>query len=299
MTAVFNTIIQNNIIYISSALAGLSLLLVVIAMGSNTKENPADNRGGTTWLWDNGLEKLYDAMFRGRDPVSIGKKFGLEYDKYMVSCAVIGRKPNMKKEAMLRVLAIVIVVSTMPFSLLLVNPLPLMIGVGAYYFMVMSAVHGTHNKAKQKRKVILSDLPRFTDILHSALVIGTPIEIALEITANNLPGQLSTEMREAIAVMKMGANSWQGALEEVAHKYEVDALSDFVLDLITSAKKGVSITDAVARKSAEIKQDGLLRAKDKAAKMSNSILLPVAIFKMLPLILLLIIPVAIQILKNF
>ena len=283
-------------------LTGVGVLLLVIGLGSSDNKSSltlGQEKDKSTWLWTNGAEKLYDAIFQNKDPATIAKKLGLEYDKYMLACAVSDRVPNIKKETMNRVIAFALFFAGIVVTMLTMNPFPIIIGITAYYMLIMMVVNGAQTQAKLRRKEITHDLPRFADLLHSALIIGIPIELALEMTAKNLECLLSSEIKQAIAVMKMGANDWQGALEELARKYEVDTFSDFVLDLITATKKGVPIVEAVARKSVEIKQDGLYTAKEKVSKMTNQILLPVAIFKILPLVALLMIPVVMQIFQNF
>ena len=289
------------ITYIIPLFAGLAAFLLVIGLGGTDKKNLAAGRekSSGTWLWTNGVEKLYDAIFQNRDPIAVGKKLGLEYDKYMLACAVTGRKPNMKKETMNRVISFTLLFAGGIATFLTLSPFPVIIGFIAYYMLVAAVVNSAQTQAKVRRREILNDLPRFADLLHSALIIGIPIELALEMTADNLDSRLSLEVRQAIAVMKMGAKDWQGALEDLARKYEVDTFSDFVLDLITAAKKGVPIVEAVARKSVEIKQDGLFAAKERVSKMTNQILLPVAVFKIIPLIMLLMIPVIMQIYEQF
>ena len=283
------------------AITGLGVLLLIIGLGSGDKTNLTVEREEkpVSWLWTNGTEKLYDAIFQNRDPVTLAKKLGLEYDKYMLACAVADIKPNIKKETMNRVIAFTLIFAGIAITTLTFNPIPLFIGATSYYMLIITVVNGAQTQAKLRRKEIMHDLPRFADLLHSALIIGIPIEIALEMTANNLECRLSTEIKQAIAVMKMGAKDWQGAMEDLARKFEVNSFSDFVLDLITAAKKGVPIVEAVARKSVEIKQDGLYAAKEKVSKMTNQILLPVTIFKIIPLIILLIIPIVLQVYESF
>ena len=45
----------------------------------------------------------------------------------------------------------------------------------------------------------------------------------------------------------------------------------------------------------EIKQSNLLEAKERAAKLSNTVLLPVMVFKILPLLIIMLIPIMMQI----
>ena len=98
-----------------------------------------------------------------------------------------------------------------------------------------------------------------------------------------------------MAETELGAKSWQRALEEVALKYDVGVFSDFVLTLVAAYEKGIPIAETVVRKSSEIKQSNLLEAKERAVKLSNTVLLPVLIFKILPLLAIMLIPIMQQI----
>jgi tight adherence protein C len=279
------------------ALASASAFLIIAGtLGAN---NGRGERNNDDWLWVRTAEKMYDAIFQDRDPVLISKKLGLEYDKYMIACNVVGRVPNIKKEAMGRAAAISCFFAGVIASIVLFNPVPLFASVVVYYFAVSSVTRGVQSAAKRKKRQITLELPRFADLLHSALSIDLPIEKSIEMISKQLPGALAKEMRHAIAEVQMGAKNWQAALEGLARKFEVDTFSDFVLDLVTAAEKGVPIVEAVARKSIEIKQQRLLDAKDKTAKMTSTILLPIAIFKILPLLLFMMLPALMQIINGF
>lgn len=153
--------------------------------------------------------------------------------------------------------------------------------------------------AKIKKFRMIEELPRFIDLFGTALMIGMPVEEAILTTAKSLPDLLlAGEFLKAIAETRLGVYDWQAALERMSRKYEVDVLSDFSLELINSYNKGVPIADAVARKSKDIKQSNLLTMKERATKLTSTILLPVLVFKVLPLLALLCIPVIGQIING-
>jgi tight adherence protein C len=278
-------------------IAGLSIFLFIAGtLGAN---NGRGERNNDDWLWARMSEKMYDAIFQDRDPIEISKKFGLEYDKYMIACNIADRKPNIRKETINRVMAILFFFVGIVATILLYSPIPVIVATVIYYLAVTSVTKGVQSSAKRKKQQMKQELPRFADLLHSALSIDMPIEIAIEMISKQLPGVLAREMRYAIAEVQMGAKNWQAALEGLARKFEVDSFSDFVLDLVTAAEKGIPILEAVARKSIEIKQQRLLDAKDKTAKMTTAILMPIAIFKLLPLIILMMLPAFMQVTTGF
>lgn len=281
-----------------SALYGIAALLFTIGFGAIPKRSIL-GKNNEEWLYSNGFQKLYTSILGETDPVRISKAFGLEYDKYMVDCSVIGKTPNMEKETMMRVVGVFGFIFGILLSLILMSSYPIVIGCILYLLLASSIPRSTHSKAQSRKRQIANELSRFVDLFLSALEINFPVEIAITQTAEALPCLLSTELLEAMAETQVGAKNWQQALEALARKYEIDQLSDFVLDVITAYNKGVSVTEAVARKSYEIKQSSLLSAKEQTARMTNTILVPLVFFKILPLIVVLMLPIIMEIMEFF
>lgn len=118
-----------------------------------------------------------------------------------------------------------------------------------------------------------------------------PIENAMLIICEKFPSRISSEFLRAVNEMQMGASGWQKAMENVAERYDEELLSDFVLNVSTSYSKGISIADTVSRKANDIQDTNLLKAKERAGKVTNTILLPMALFQLMPMIVFLIIPI--------
>ena len=150
-------------------------------------------------------------------------------------------------------------------------------------------------KATERKDQLLHELPRFLDLLQTALYINLPVEEAITITARSLEGTvLSEEFQDAMSDVKLGARDWQGALEKIAKKYDIDEFSDFVLDLTISYHKGLNIYDMVTRRGKDLKQSNLFLMREKAAKLTNTILLPITLFEMAPLLILMMLPIIYQ-----
>lgn len=278
-----------------SGLYGGAAALLVLLFGSMPKKSLLND--GQEWLFHNFFERLFVSIFNETDPAKIAMAFGLEYDKYMLDCSIIGKEPNMTREAMMRVVGVFLFVLGIPISVILMNPIPIFLGIIAYYTLAAGIPRSVHSKAEQKKGQLVQEMPRFVDLLLSALEIGLPIENAIQETMEAVPCVLSQELKSSFAEAQIGAKNWQQALETIAQKYELDILSDFVLDIITSYNKGVSVKDAVARESFEVRQTALLTAKEKTAKMTSVILAPLVVFKMLPLVIIMMAPIVMEIFK--
>lgn len=284
-------------------LLGISVFLAVFALFSTPAKKNAIKKEESDvkedWLYSNFLTKLYDVLFGKYEPSDIAQKFGLKYDKYMLHCSIINKVPDMKKEAMLRVIGVASFFVGALLCLFLLNLIPFIVATAIYFLLVLRIPKEAEKAAEAKKTRMIVELPRFVDLLQSALDIGLPIDMAIKETANVIPCIISDELNLAQAQMEIGAENWQSALENIAHKYEITVFSDFVLDIITSYNKGVSVKDAVARKSYEIKQSALLRAKEKTAKMGTTILIPIMIYKIVPMLGIMLVPIVIQISNTF
>lgn len=276
-------------IYIVTALIALAAFFVVILIGTIflTPKN------GETQL--NKPDDVKDV----NDTKSTIKKLGIETTDYLINCNVANKEPEYDLLIKCRIgtlLSIMagIVIGVITFNFYIVIPF-MLIGL-----ILMEYPTKKMKKCADDRKAKLnSELPRFLDILQASLKANLPIIQAIEKTTSCLDGVISEELQNALSEAKLGNKSWQEALFDVAKKFENDEFSDFVLDLTTSYAKGVSITDTVENKSADIKKSNLLLAKEKSTQISNRVLIPVMVFEMVPMLAFILIPVAIQIMNTF
>ena len=141
------------------------------------------------------------------------------------------------------------------------------------------------------RGQISRELPRFLDLLEAELAIGMPIESAIKILCSNMTDTLiAKEFLDAFNAMEIGASDWQGALNKTALRYDVDILTDFVMNISIAYKKGLPIADVVAAKSRDIRNSFILKKKEESATVGNKVLLPVAVFQIIPMLAFLLIP---------
>lgn len=250
------------------------------------------------WLFHKWSEILYDQLVK-KDTIAFGRKIGVDVPTYLHNCDIAGITPNAKDILMKKLLGYILLAVSGVLGLITANVYILLVGMTIAITLIFFPMLQADNAAKRKKFQITEELPRFIDLFSTALIINLPVEDAILTTAKSLPDSLiAREFLKAIAETKLGVYDWQAALENMSRRYEVDVLSDFSLDLINSYKKGVPIADAVARKSKDIKQANLLTMKERATKLTSTILLPVLGFKVLPLLALLCIPIIQQIVNG-
>lgn len=274
---------------------GAAVFLTVIAIGAKGSRSMGRSTPGE-WLFTGGFTKIYTAVFGNAEPMLVAEKIGFPCDKYLQACRLLRRNSDLKKElaiwfcciiGLFFSLLIAFLAGTFWFAFVGI----LILGFGFY------RVRQVQKQAEIRKREMREELPRFIDLFLTALYVGMPVESAIEKTARCLPGTISEELKQAAAETQIGAKNWQQAMEQVALRYQVDTFNDFVLCLTTAYEKGVSITEAVSRKADEIRQINLLNAKERAAKLSNTILVPVMIFKILPLLAVMLIPIMIQVMN--
>ncbi len=278
------------------ALAMISL----IAIGKNYAKQEADKKLKKEIgykeepLYKDLDVKIYDAFIH-KKPEIVARKIGINAEDYYKNCELI-RKPTNLKGLIAKIgLSAMTVLWFAVIGLITKNWYVSIAGILIGLFLIVYLVKRSEEQAADVRAQIVAEMPRFLDMLQTALYINMPVEEAISITAKHLKGTLlADEFAKTVAEIQLGAFGWQTALENMSHKYEVDIFSDFVLDIVTAYDKGIPIYDVVARKNKEIKQTNLLTLKENASKLNSTIVIPIAIFKLLPLIVILCIPIIYQ-----
>ena len=277
----------------------LLVVLLAVLKDEIDNKNARIPRPENEWLFTRWDEKLYDA-FSKKPPDRLLHSLGVDVEAYAKNCVVAKIKnPNLKKLAADKAIGIfVIFIALILFIVagakgIVFSVAMLVIG----YLLYMGNVEKVKKQAMEKRKQLQRELPRFLDLLQTALYIDIPVSDAILITAKQLKGTLvSEELIISIAESQMGSQSWQKALQELALMYDVDTLSDFVQYLINGYEKGLNIYDVVARQAVETRKVTLINAEENANKLNTSILIPIGIFKLFPLIAIIAFPVIKQML---
>lgn len=251
-------------------------------------------RNKSVWIFDNWQENVYDSLFE-KEPQIIAKSIGVDLDKYIHDCKICKENAKLKKIVVERLLGILTLILFVFIGIALKSIVITLLGCAISFPVSYLGTYTAQQKAKARKLQIISELPRFLDLLHTSLAIGLPVEQAIDITADSLKNTiLAKDFKRAMADAKMGACSWQEALEKMASEYEVDILSDFILDITNAYNNGSPIIESVVRQSKDIKQSHILMMKEKSAQLSNIVLVPILIFKIIPILAIVCVPIVIQ-----
>ena len=305
MQVFFDSILNYTTPQLIALLTGLGIFFLVIFAAVIRDEilnrNARHPRSSSEWLFSRWDEKLYDCFFRA-SPESVLIRLGVDTEKYLKNCSVIRRHfPNLKKVAADKLIGAFLVLLALILGIIsggagfAITLVILLLGFRIY----QADIPKVSREAQSRRRQLSAELPRFLDLLQTALYINMPVSEAITVTARHLKGTLiSDELLATMAEAQVGAVSWEKALEEIASKYEVDTFSDFVLYLITGQEKGLSIYDIVARQAREVRQYSLVSAEENAGKVNTAIVVPIAVYKLVPLLFIVGFPLVMQFFGN-
>ena len=277
--------------------------IVLIGIFKDEMENKASRiqRPKEEWLFTNWEIKLYDCITK-KEPERALISLGVNVEEYKKNYYIVYRKePDLKSVAANKYVGVgimlfgVLMLAISQMSGIILTLILFALG----YIRYIGDVNSIKTKAIAKKNRIAQELPRFLDLLQTALYIDIPISEAIVTTSKHLNNTLiANELRSSLAEMRMGSVSWQTALSSLAIMYDVDSLSDFVQYIITGYEKGLNIYDVVSRQADDTRKTTLINAEANANKLSSSIILPIGIFKLFPLIALIAYPIVSQLLNG-
>lgn len=271
-----------------SCLAVFFIMLAIIAFSRVFSPRKYNKE----WFFDNWHDAIYSAVFKDKDVEVMALKMKINVSKYVSNCTLCNIPPNIKKLVVYRLCAIAVCLLSIIVSVIVKDMSVVFIGIYIALMFIFIPIYATETKVKKRKFQVADELPRFLDLLHTALVINIPTIQAIELTADSLSDTiLGQDFKRAISDVKIGSKNWQEALNDMANEYDVEVLSDFILDLVNAYNNGASIADSVYRKSKEIKQSNLLTMKERASKLTSTIIFPVMVFKIMPIIVILIVPI--------
>lgn len=268
----------------------LSLVLVTYSNTTKRKRSARLKSYQSTWLFHDFYKKVYNAFFGRKDPDELGVKIGIKVEDYYRNCRVAGVTPDTRRLVAYYVYGIVLMVVFVIVGMF-TNYLMYALGFVFFIYFVYYEQMRVKSKADEARSQMADDLPRFLDILQSELEVGLPVEIAIQTIISRMDTLLAWELQMALSDSDLGASGWAEAMERMAEKYDIETLSDFVSDTVTSYRKGVSVAASVARKTTDIRKAHLLNAKETATKKTNTMLMPIMLFQFAPMIVFIMIPV--------
>lgn len=170
---------------------------------------------------------------------------------------------------------------------------PILFAMFAFLFPTM-LLDWADRRAKDE---IRQQVPVFFSIVQALVEAGMPVHAAVKTTARRFDARLGHELCR-LEVEEKRYGNWRKALEEMAYRWDVDALISVSMEIAEAMKKGVSIAGMLAVQI----EEQLKQQEDEAAAYMNRLnvrLLPfVILFMGVPLLFLVMGPAFMGIKEN-
>lgn len=146
---------------------------------------------------------------------------------------------------------------------------------------------------KKRSSDILNELPGFIERTYMCMESGANLKQALGTVAETSGGVLGQEFMRAFALAGYGTG-WEKELELMAARIQVEALQDFVVDVIMANAKGISVIDTLEEEAEHINSIRRSQAMMAVGALETRVMLLVMVFSLVPTMGVLLLPVLIN-----
>lgn len=146
------------------------------------------------------------------------------------------------------------------FSVLLVNPLPVALGIG-YFMLVMLSLK---MRLKKRLAQLTAQLPDALNLITSSLRAGHSFQSALNIVVTELPDPLSSEFSQVLSDINWGIPVKDALNKMVANLDNLPDIRMFVTSLIIQREAGGNLAEVLDKLSYTIRERFKLQGQIKA-----------------------------------
>ncbi len=151
---------------------------------------------------------------------------------------------------------------------------------------------------RKRQKEILKALPDVMDLLTVSVEAGLNFDAALSKVVEKMPGTLSKEFETVLQEIKVG-RSKKDALYDMADRLSVQDLRSFIGAVVQADQLGVSLGRVLRIQAEQIRLNRKQRIQEQAMKAPVKILIPMVIFIFPVIFIVLLGPVALNLLDMF
>jgi len=152
-------------------------------------------------------------------------------------------------------------------------------------------------RARRRNAELEASLPQILDLLTVSVEAGLGFDGAVYKVIGKTKGVLSFEFKRMMQEIKMGKVKRE-ALKDLAGRFDVSDLNNFVSAIILGEQLGISIGNVMRRQADQIRLRRRLNAEEKAMKAPVKMLLPLVLLIFPALFIVILGPGAIQIYKS-
>lgn len=150
---------------------------------------------------------------------------------------------------------------------------------------------------KQREKKLEEEATFFFEVLCLTLDSGKNLKSALDMTAQNIDSELSSEFKKTLSEIRLG-KSFTESLNSMKERISSDAINTIILNLTQASILGSNITESINNQLDFLREKKLLEVKAEITKLPTKISVISVIF-FIPIMLLVILsPVIIELLAK-
>lgn len=189
--------------------------------------------------------------------------------------------------------ALLVIVVSGSIGLPQLLPIALWAGVALYLPWT-----GLRRKAKQRIKSISRDLPDAIDLIITNVEAGLGLQAALLVVSEKFRGPVGEEFGRTVREISLGGERTQ-ALVEMAIRTRVPEMRLFARAVAQAEQTGISVARVLRNHSSEVREKRRQLAREQAAKIPVKITFPTVLIMFPTLFLLILGPVALNIMNQF
>lgn len=170
----------------------------------------------------------------------------------------------------------------------------LMAAAGPYILTRFSVT----SRITKRKSAIESQLPDVLDLLSIAVDAGMGFDQALDYVTKNMQGPLIDELTIVSREMSLGKTRGQ-AFQSLSDRMAIDSVTNFSAAIVQATAMGIPIRNILESQAESVRSAHIAAVKQKAAKATIKMLLPMVAFIFPVLFIILLGPAALSLLDNF
>lgn len=132
-------------------------------------------------------------------------------------------------------------------------------------------------RVKQRQERILTEFPTVAELLALSMTAGESALGALERVSRRTQGELSLELRRALADARTGSTLIE-ALDAMARRIGVTGVSQFVDGIAVAVNRGSPLADVLRAQATDVRDAGRRRLLETGGRKEVAMLVPVVLF---------------------
>lgn len=251
---------------------------------------------------------IYSLIFRRKSIHELSQIVGPKFSNYIPKAKVIELENklmyanypyNFTLESFIGFQVVLIILALIGGLILTSFGLPsfLIVIIIAVAFFIPVAL--LNEKVKKRQIEIRKELPSMAGLLATSVKAGVELGPAFEIISNTLPGELGRELRKTMKEIATGTQRAQ-AFKNMGRRVGVDILDRFIETINTVEERGgMDISLMLADFVRDVRKMKMLDIKEKINNLEIKMLLPISTCIFIPMLIILMIPVALTLSKSF